>query len=257
MYGLFRGTVRLLAHVYLAGLLSICGLDGLPRSGPYLVCANHIGTIDPALLPAFVNRDDSWSMAKAESLATPGIGSWVLRTYHGFGVVRHTADRRALRRARGVLAEGGVLFMYPEGHRGWDGRLQRAEPGAAFLARAARVPVVPVGIVGTNECLPQGARFPRRRRVELRFGDPLLLRERLEGRGSATRRRRTGSCSRSHRCCRSRCTASTGIETASPRTPRTRSSRWSSSRQPRGSRVPTKHGSTSGSPGSGAPRRRP
>jgi 1-acyl-sn-glycerol-3-phosphate acyltransferase len=93
--------------------------------------------------------------------------------------VRHTADRGALRRARDILHGGGVLFIYPEGHRGWDGRLQRAEPGAAFLARSARVPVLPVGIVGTNDCLPPGAKLPRRRRVELHFGAPFLLRDRL------------------------------------------------------------------------------
>lgn len=180
MYSILRGTIRFLCRVYLGPKFRLEGREWIPPRGGYLVCANHIGTVDPALVPAWVNRDDSWSMAKAEALHGHGFGAAVLRAYHAFGVVRHTPDRRALRRARDVLEGGGVLFLYPEGHRGWDGRLQRAEPGAGFLARVTQVPVLPVAITGTNQVIGQGRSFPRRRPVKVRFGPSFRLREHRE-----------------------------------------------------------------------------
>ena len=177
-YGILRWAVRFLCRVYLSGNFELEGREWIPRRGGYLVCSNHIGTIDPALLPAWVNRPDSWSMAKAESVQGNGFGTIIIRAYHAFGVVRHTADRAALRRAREILDGGGILFLYPEGHRAWDGRLQRAEPGAGFLARISHVPVLPVAIVGTNDVMGKGHSFPRRRPVRLRFGPPFRLLDR-------------------------------------------------------------------------------
>lgn len=179
-YSVLRLVIRLLCRAYLGPRFRLAGREWIPRGGGCLVCANHIGTIDPALVPAWVDRPDSWSMAKAEALQGHGLGTAVLRAYHAFGVVRHTPDRRALRRARDILEGGGVLFLYPEGHRGWDGRMQRAEPGAGFLARVSGVPVLPVAIVGTNEVIGQGRSFPRRRPVTVRFGPPFRVREHSE-----------------------------------------------------------------------------
>ncbi|MGH7919741.1 MAG: lysophospholipid acyltransferase family protein, partial [Candidatus Dormibacteraceae bacterium] len=177
-YDFMRGAVRFLCRTFLAGRFQIRGRDRIPPQGAYVVCANHIGTVDPVVLPAWVNRSDSWSMAKAEALEKPGFGAWVLRSYHAFGVVRHSADRRALRRAREILASGGVLFIYPEGHRAWDGRLQRAEPGAAFLARAAGVPVLPIAVVGSNRIIEKGRLVPRPRPLTVHVGFPFRLRGR-------------------------------------------------------------------------------
>lgn len=177
-YAALRWTVRQLCTLYLGPKFNLLGREHIPPRGGYLVCSNHIGTIDPALVPAWVNRDDSWSMAKAEALEGHGLGTAVLRAYNAFGVVRHTADRAALRRSREILEGGGVLFLYPEGHRAWDGRLQRAEPGAAFLARSAGVPVLPAAIVGSNRVMAEGRSFPRRRPLTLRFGPPVRLLDR-------------------------------------------------------------------------------
>lgn len=179
-YAVLRWTIRQLCRFYLGPKFRLEGTEWIPRSGGYLVCSNHIGTIDPALVPAWVDRNDSWSMAKAEALHGHGFGAAVLRAYNAFGVVRHTPDRRALRQAREILEGGGVLFLYPEGTRAWDGALQRAEPGAGFLARVTRVPVLPAAIVGSNEVIEKGRSFPRRRPVTVRIGAPFRLREHRE-----------------------------------------------------------------------------
>lgn len=178
VYTLLRTVMRLIVRVFLGGRFRVRGLEKVPRGGALVVCANHPSTIDPPLLPAYLPRGDSWSMAKAEWFAGPGLTPWLFRQYHAFPIVRHSPDRRGLRRAMAVLQGRGALIVYPEGHRVETGGLLAAEPGAGFLARSTRSPVQPVGLVGTRECFPKGARWPRRVAVEVRFGAPIRVRER-------------------------------------------------------------------------------
>jgi 1-acyl-sn-glycerol-3-phosphate acyltransferase len=178
MYAFLRGVMRVIVYGYLVGLFRTVGRARVPRLGPLLVCANHASTIDPPLLPAFLPRSDSWSMAKAEWFAHGAFLTWLFTGYHAFPIVRHSPDRRGLRRSMGVLRDGGALIVYPEGHRVESGGLWSAEPGAGFIARTTGAAVQPVALVGTRDCFPKGARWPRRARVEVRFGEPIRIRER-------------------------------------------------------------------------------
>jgi 1-acyl-sn-glycerol-3-phosphate acyltransferase len=177
MYAFFRGLMRLVVRVYLVGLFRMTGIERVPRSGGLLLCANHTSTVDPPLVPAFLPRSDTWSMGKAEYFRSPFV-NWLFTHYHAFPVVRHTPDRRALRRATEILRGGGALVVYPEGTRVVAGGMQVAEPGAGFLARSSGAPVLPVGLVGTRDCFPKGARWPRRVPVEMRFGSLVRIRDR-------------------------------------------------------------------------------
>ena len=178
LYTFMRGLARLIARVYLVGLLSVRGRDSVPRRGALLVCGNHSSNADPPLVPAFLPRRDSWSMAKAEYFAGQGFKPWIFRSYHSFPVVRHTADRAAIRRALAVLGAGQALVVYPEGTRVEDGRLRRPEPGAGFLALHSGAPIQPVAAIGTARCFPKGSFWPRRARVELVYGPPFKIVER-------------------------------------------------------------------------------
>lgn len=177
MYAFLRGLMRLIVHVYLVGLFRVTGIERVPRSGALLVCANHTSTVDPPLVPAFLPRSDTWSMGKAEYFRSRVMG-WLFTQYHAFPVVRHTPDRRALRRATEILRSGGALVLYPEGTRVVTGGMRQAEPGAGFIARTSGAPVLPVGLVGTRDCFPKGARWPRRVQVEMRFGSPIRIHDR-------------------------------------------------------------------------------
>lgn len=175
MYAFLRGLMRTLVFVYLAGgLFKVVGADNVPRKGPIIVCPNHSATLDPPLVPAYMPRADTWSMAKSEYFRKPLL-SWLFKSYHAFPVVRHTADRVAIKRSFDLLKAGEVLIMYPEGTRVESGVLGAPEPGAGFLAQKAGCPVVPVGLTGTRECLPKGAKWPRRTRVTITFGKPFVL----------------------------------------------------------------------------------
>ena len=177
MYALLRGVMRLMVGVYLAGLFKVSGVPNVPTQGPLIICPNHIGTIDPPLVPAFVPRGDTWSMAKSEYFRNPVI-NWLFTSYHAFPVVRHTADRVALRRAFDVLNEGHALIIYPEGTRIDAGVLARPEPGAGFIAQRCACAVLPVALTGTAACLPKGARWPRRVKVTMTFGAPFVVLQR-------------------------------------------------------------------------------
>ena len=166
--------MRFMVDVYLVGLFKVSGAENVPRDGPVVICPNHIGTIDPPLVPAYVPRSDTWNMAKSEYFRKPVL-NWLFTSYHAFPVVRHTADRVALRRAFELLQAGQVLVIYPEGTRIDAGVLADPEPGAGFIAQRCGCPVLPVAVTGTAECLPKGAKWPRRVRVTLTFGAPFVV----------------------------------------------------------------------------------
>jgi 1-acyl-sn-glycerol-3-phosphate acyltransferase len=148
IYAFLRALMRFMTSVYLVGLFKIEGLENVPREGPLLVCPNHFGTLDPPMVPAFLPRSDAWSMAKSEYFQKPYL-RWLFRSYHAFPVVRHTADRNALRRSFDLLKAGHVLILYPEGTRVEAGVLSTPEPGAGFIAQKAACPVLPVALTGS------------------------------------------------------------------------------------------------------------
>lgn len=180
-YAFMRWLMRALTRTYLIGLFKVTGRENVPRHGSVIICPNHSATLDPPMVPAFLPRGDSWSMAKSEYFKG-GFVAWVFRAYHAFPVVRHSADRTALRRSFEILEWGHALIVYPEGTRVESGVLAQPEPGAGFIAQRAACPVVPVALTGTRECLPKGARWPRRTRVSITFGKPFrVLAKRPDG----------------------------------------------------------------------------
>ena len=176
-YAFMRGLMRFMTSTFLVGLFTVEGRENVPRHGPLVVCANHFATLDPPMVPAYLPRADTWNMAKSEYFRKP-LMRWIFTRYHAFPVVRHSADRAALRRAFDLLKAGEVLIIYPEGTRVESGELATPEPGAGFIAQKAGCPVLPVALTGTRECLPKGSRWPRRVPVTLRFGKPFLLPQR-------------------------------------------------------------------------------
>jgi 1-acyl-sn-glycerol-3-phosphate acyltransferase len=174
IYAFLRALMRALTTTYLLGLFKVVGAENIPRTGALIICPNHSATLDPPMVPAFVPRNDTWNMAKSEYFRTRLL-RFIYRSYHSFPVVRHTADRVALRRAFDLLKAGQVLIIYPEGTRVESGVLASPEPGAGFIAQKSGCPVLPVALTGTRDCLPKGARWPRRTTVTITFGKPFVV----------------------------------------------------------------------------------
>jgi 1-acyl-sn-glycerol-3-phosphate acyltransferase len=174
IYAVLRWLMRAMTRTYLIGLFKVVGAENVPRKGPLIICPSHSGTLDPPMVPAFASRGDTWSMAKSEYFKG-GLTEFFFRRYHAFPVVRHSADRTALRVSFDLLKAGHALIIYPEGTRVESGVLATPEPGAGFIAQKAGVPILPVGLTGTRECLPKGGRWPRRVPVSITFGKPFLV----------------------------------------------------------------------------------
>ena len=176
-YFLLRRLARLLTFIFIGHRnFQLRGVANVPRTGSLLVVSNHVGTADPVLIGAWTPRP-VWFMAKSE-LFTRWLTRTVVTAYHAFPVIRHSPDRKALRRAIGLLRQGQAVVLFPEGHRSDDGRLHRAEPGAGFLARHSQAPLVPLAISGTQHVLGRHRLIPRRACVAMAFGEPFSIPER-------------------------------------------------------------------------------
>jgi 1-acyl-sn-glycerol-3-phosphate acyltransferase len=99
----------------------------------------------------------------------------LVRFFGAFPIERATADRSALSYAEKLLHRGQALVVYPEGRLSPDGELGSILPGATLLALHAKVPVLPVGISGSDRVMPYGPTCPRPTLapVRLHIGPPL------------------------------------------------------------------------------------
>ena len=149
----------------------------LPRDGPLIVVANHMSNADPPLVAGWLTPKIGRQLhilAKASLFVGP-VGA-ILRRLGATPVRTGGSDIEAYRVARGVLDRGEVLCIFPEGTRSGDGRIAQAKPGVAMLATRAGVPILPVGVSGTDRFLGRGVRFPRiGSRITLRVGRPFAV----------------------------------------------------------------------------------
>jgi len=150
--------------------VSVEGQEDLPKSGGYILVANHVTALDPFWIE-FAVRERIRYMTKVEILGYPFVGG-IIRGIGNFPVRRGESDRRALETALRVLEAGQPLGFFPEGTRSRVGKLRRAKPGIAFLARRSGAPLVPVGITGTARAR---LRIPPRHDIHVRVGKPFTL----------------------------------------------------------------------------------
>ncbi len=159
------------------------GLFNVPRTGGAILAANHLSVADQLFLGSVVDRQVHY-WAKEEYFHLPGLkGKAMAGLMHGLGTipVHREGGRAALNAlddAVPVLKSGELVGIFPEGTRSPDGRLYRGRTGVARLAMQAGVPVVPVGILGTEKIQPKGHSIPRlgmlgRSGVIIKFGTPL------------------------------------------------------------------------------------
>ncbi|CAL9607015.1 lysophospholipid acyltransferase family protein [Streptomyces sp. Tu 3180] len=169
MYGLWRPRVL--------------GAWRVPAAGPVILAVNHSHNIDGPMVMGVAPRPTHF-LIKKEAFVGPldpfltGIGQ--------LKVDRHSTDRTAISRALGVLEQGGVLGIFPEGTRG-EGDFASLRAGLAYFAVRSGAPIVPVAVLGSSERrgrLMKGLP-PLRSRVDVVFGDAF---EAGDGSGRRTRR---------------------------------------------------------------------
>ncbi|HZU79623.1 MAG TPA: lysophospholipid acyltransferase family protein [Acidimicrobiales bacterium] len=171
----YRVLKMLLTPVFhLLWRVKVEGAEHIPAEGPVVLAPNHVTFLDSFFLPLVVSRRVTF-VAKAEYFDSWKT-AWFFRAVGQIPMRREggSASERALAAAREVLEGGGVLGIYPEGTRSPDGRLYRGHTGVARLALGCKVPVVPVGLVGTSDVQRPGSNLPRPfKKVTVRFCAPL------------------------------------------------------------------------------------
>ena len=139
-------------------LLNICfswkpeGRENVPLTGPLILVANHVHVLDPILLVFAFPRWITF-VAKEELFRSLFLRLW-LRWAGSLPLQRDGKVRekqRILESAKKALDEGLILGMFPEGGRSHDGKLRKGKPGSAVIASKTDVPLLPVGVIGTDK----------------------------------------------------------------------------------------------------------
>lgn len=146
IYRICCPSIRLI--LLLLSRWEVKGKENVPREGPVIVVANHMTVLDPPMLSVSLGRY-AQIMAK-EELFRSRASSYLMYGLGAFPVHRGRLDRQAMRVAEKALADGGILIVFPEGQRSRNGQLQRASDGATLIALRSGVPILPVGITGTE-----------------------------------------------------------------------------------------------------------
>lgn len=153
--------------------VELIGLDRVPRDGGLLIAVNHLSRVDPPLVFAFIPRSDVTALVADKYQKYPFI-RWVINIIGGIWLSREEADVRALKEARSYLKSGKALGIAPEGTRSRTGGLNPAKTGAAYLADKADVPIIPVGVWGTEDAFQKLYRL-KRPPIYAHFGQPFKL----------------------------------------------------------------------------------
>lgn len=166
-----RGFMRTLISIVVGGLadFTIDGKENLPGVGPLLVVANHFHFLDPVMLI----RGTRWPLEFVGGAQTPNAPSalrWTTGLWGFIPTYRGTGSRMTLKASQAILAQKGVLAIFPEGGS-WAHVLRPARPGTAFLATQMNTQILPIGIDGVLDFFPR-IKAGKRPHIHLRVGEP-------------------------------------------------------------------------------------
>jgi len=183
-YGIVRFLIWLVAK--LLWRISFEGLQNVPRTGPFVLAPVHRSFVDFGLVSAVTRRRMGY-MGKQSLWKSRAFGRFIAML-GAYPVNRGAPDREALRRTLDILEKGEPLVLFPEGTRRAGPVIEHLHEGAAFVASRAGVPLVPVGIGGSERALPKGKRLPRPVKIHVIVGEPIVPPPIAEGARHPSRR---------------------------------------------------------------------
>ncbi len=151
--------------------IRIQGKENIPLKGRMIFASNHLSYLDPIVIGLLVPRKINF-MAKRELFENFLFGSFIGKL-GAFPIEREKLDRKTYQIALGLLKEGKILVLFPEGTRARKGNLGPLKEGTARIAVRTKAPLIPVVIKGTDKVLPRGKKMIRLANIKVRIGKPL------------------------------------------------------------------------------------
>lgn len=168
-YAVVRGLLLLLCKVWFR--VSVSGREHLPKAGAYIIAPVHRSNIDTPL-SSFVTTRRVRFMGK-DSLWKSRVFGALFSLLGGFPVTRGSADLEALKRCVAVLDSGEPLVMFPEGTRQSGPVLHQLFDGPVYVAMKRGVPIVPVGIGGSERVMRKGSKMIWPHKCHISIGEPI------------------------------------------------------------------------------------
>ncbi|MSO58825.1 MAG: 1-acyl-sn-glycerol-3-phosphate acyltransferase [Ilumatobacteraceae bacterium] len=177
----FYSVVRtlLLGIFLLLTRVKVYGKQNIPAHGPFVLAPVHRSNVDTPLASTVTHRRMRF-MGKDSLWKSKPIGV-VFSALGGFPISRGTADREALSRCIAVLKSGQPLCLFPEGERKSGPIVQPLFDGAAYVALKAGVPIIPVGIGGSEGVMTKGSKMIHPRKCVIIVGEPIFMPNNTDG----------------------------------------------------------------------------
>jgi 1-acyl-sn-glycerol-3-phosphate acyltransferase len=170
VYALFHYLSVVVYDMFFRG--EVVGLENLPKSGAFLIAANHSSHLDPPVIGSQVPRQMCFFARK--SLWKPGVAAWWLDAVGTIPVDRDGGqDVGAIKRVLRALNDDKVMILFPEGTRSPDGNLQKPKPGVGMIVCRTQVPVVPARIFGSFDAFGRSGSLRPGTPISVVFGRPL------------------------------------------------------------------------------------
>lgn len=157
----------------LGGRLTVEGIENVPADGSYIMVSNHMSIADgPIVLMAHPPKwtyfwiADKWRELPVFGFLASRIGAIFIN--------REVLDRAAIRQAVETLKAGEIIGLAPEATRSPIGQIIKPRNGAAYLATRSNVPILPIGLTGSDKLFDNFLHL-RRTEIIVRFGEPFTL----------------------------------------------------------------------------------
>lgn len=170
---ILRSIIRLLFN--LIARVEVSGYEHVPEDGNFVIATNHLGIVDVPLAFYALDRWDLFVLI-GEKWEKNRFFKWLGKHFNFVFIDRYNPDIRAMRKVLNLMDEGKNLVIAPEGTRSRVGSLIEGKPGVSYLAARLGQPIVPVGIMGTEDKVIFGnLKRLRRSHIVLRAGPAFTL----------------------------------------------------------------------------------
>ena len=172
---MFYKFVKILSRAFF-GIYSRLRIEGcyyLPQNEAFILAANHFSTLDAFILVAAVQQE-IYTLGKKELFKNTFL-RFLFTRLNGISVNRMGFYHQTFKIVTEILQQQKIVAIFPEGYVSKDGTLGRFKRGIARFALEAKVPIIPVAIIGSNRVLPYGKKIPRPHQITVKIGKPIYF----------------------------------------------------------------------------------